>query len=158
MILKTYLTFIFIIYSYTTCYSQSIPISLCDIPIEDSKSLISQAFEIEELKKYDKIVIRNNYFSSCFKSKIDFDKIKIYNETVLYDELCDDFFTIIKFQYTGNSTTLFFINNKNNLFISMIFYKTDKGVWVLTYKSVIQGILKVDDFLYKTIREKKRKL
>ncbi len=155
MKIRTYLICIFSALNCIICYAQSFPISICDIPIEDSKIIIDKAFNIEELQKYDEIIIRNNYFSTCFRYKANFDNIKIYNETSLYNKLYDDYFTIIRFQYSGNSATLLFINNKSNLFISTLFYKNDNGFWILSYKKVTQGILKVDDFLFRRIQESK---
>lgn len=129
--------------------------SICDIPTDDHIKIFDTIFLSNDFAKEEVINLRNNFFVSCVRFKNLNEKIKVKSGKTLFKELTDDYYTIEKIQFSGNSAIVFIIQRKNSFFFTITLIKD--GDWKIINYTKLMGHLKTDDFLYNKISEKIRK-
>ena len=129
---------------------------LCEIPKQSATSILECVFAENEFSNQKKISIRNNFVTSCFRfNKFGDSRIQFLSEHKLYEKGIDNYYSIVKIQYFGNSAIVFLTQRKSNLFASFNIIKEGQQ-WILSKKNVVNGKLKVDDFLYSAIISKNK--
>mgnify|MGYP006879676011 CR=1 FL=1 len=97
--------------------------SRCDIPTDDHIKIFDTIFLSNDFAKEEVINLRNNFFVSCVRYKNLNEKIKVKSGKTLFKELTDDYYTIEKIQFSGNSAIVFIIQRKNSFFFTITLIK-----------------------------------
>jgi len=150
--MRTIILLQFFILGFTQIFGQT----LCNIPKNEESKILDCLFSDEEFTNNNKIFIKNNFISSCFRfSKFENKNITFCSEAKLYKELISNYYSIEKIDYSGNVTTIIITQRSNGAFLTYLLIK-DIDDWKIQNKKKVNGRLKTDDFLYQSIRLKQK--
>ena len=150
--MKTIILLTLIVFGVTPMFCQT----LCNIPGDERVKILDCLFADDEFKSYDKVYIKNNFVTSCFRSnKYDNRNVFFSSEKTLYRNLISNYYTVEKIDYTGNIATIIMTQRSIGAFITYLLVKDING-WEIQNKNKVNGRLKTDDFLYQSIRLKQK--